>query len=190
PFDGAGDTKIEVFVDGGVAPVYSFTKTGGYADNYINFQSSDIADFDNVVITAVNPPAPPSDSWRAVAWAGDADSDISSSYTYTHAYNFGSANNAVINGVTFTGANGATPSVGGSFSVTGYTSVFGDDGGANVTGNSITLARSFIYGGNPGTLNLQGLVPGRQYILTLYSKAWDSAGNRVIKFSDGANQRV
>src|SRR6185436_8776881 len=70
PFNGAGDTKIEVFVDGGGAPVYSFTKTGGYADNYVNFQSSDIADFDNVVFTAVNPPAAPSDSWRTVAWAG------------------------------------------------------------------------------------------------------------------------
>ena len=190
PCDGAGDTKVEVFVDGGVAPVYSFTKTGGYANNYINFQSSDIADFDNVVITAVNPPSPPDDSWRVVAWGGDGDSGIDSSFTYTHAYNFGSANNAVINGVTFTGVNGANPAVGGSFSVTGIPNNFADDGGANVSGNSLTLARSFIYGGNPGTLTLQGLVPGRQYILTLYSKAWDAAGNRVIRFSAGASQRV
>jgi hypothetical protein len=190
PFDGAGDTQIDVYVDGGAVPVYSFTKVGGYADNYVNFQSSDIADFDNLVITAINPPSPPSDPWQQVAWAGDLDSGIDASYTYTHAYNFGSANSPIINGVTFTGVNGGNPSVGGSFSVTGIPNNFGDDGGANITGNSITLARSFIYGGNPGTLTLQGLVPGRQYLLTLYSKAWDQSGNRIVKFSAGSDQRV
>jgi hypothetical protein len=190
PFDGAGDTQIDVYVDGGAVPVYSFTKAGGYAQNYVNFQNSSIGDFENLAITAINPPTPPSDPWSQVAWAGDLDSGIDASQTYTHAYNFGAATSPNINGVTFTGANGGNPSVGGSFSVTGIPNNFGDDGGANVTGNSITLARSFIYGGNPGTLTLQGLVPGRQYLLTLYSKAWDAAGNRIIKFSAGSDQRV
>lgn len=51
PFDGVGSTIIEVFVDGGKLPVYTFTKAGGgYADNYINFQGAFIVDFENVEI--------------------------------------------------------------------------------------------------------------------------------------------
>src|SRR5262249_45272754 len=38
PFDGVGNTVIEVFVNGGGLPVWSFTKVGGYANNYINLQ--------------------------------------------------------------------------------------------------------------------------------------------------------
>lgn len=190
PFDGAGDTQIEVFVDGGASPVYSFTKSGGYANNYINFQGSFISDVENLTITAINPPTPPSDSWSMVGWAGDLDSGVDSSFTYTHAYNFGSGASPVINGVTFTGVNGGDPTVAGRFSVSGIGNNFGDDGGANVTGNSTTLARSFIYGGNPGTLTLQGLTPGRQYLLTLYSKAWDASGNRIQRLSAGSSVRV
>jgi hypothetical protein len=50
PFDGVRSTIIEVFVDGGKLPVYTFTKAGGYGDNYINFQGAYIVDFENVEI--------------------------------------------------------------------------------------------------------------------------------------------
>lgn len=190
PFDGAGDTQIDVYADGGVAPVYSFTKVGGYADNFINFQSSDVADFDNMSITALNPPASPADPWDVFAWSADGDSDISTSYTYTHAYNFGSAASPVINGVTFTGVNGGNPSVATRFAVAGIPTNLPDDGGANVGGSSITLARSFIYGGNPGTLTVEGLTPGQSYVLTLYAKAWDPSGNRIQQFVAGGTTRV
>jgi len=59
PFDGAGNTTIEVFVDGGMTPVYSFTKVGGYADNHINLQGSLIVDFENLSIIQPNPPGSP-----------------------------------------------------------------------------------------------------------------------------------
>ena len=52
PFDGLGSTIIEVFVNGGALPVWTFTKGGGgYANNYINLQGSFRAHFDNVSIT-------------------------------------------------------------------------------------------------------------------------------------------
>lgn len=39
PFDGVGSTQVDVFVDGGASPVYTFTRgNGGYSDNFINFQ--------------------------------------------------------------------------------------------------------------------------------------------------------
>lgn len=50
PFDGTGNTVIEVFVNGGPLPVWTFTKVGGYANNYINLQGSFRAHFDNLTI--------------------------------------------------------------------------------------------------------------------------------------------
>jgi hypothetical protein len=56
PFDGSGDTTIEAFADGSTTPSFSFTKAGGYSDNFINFQGSARAHFDNLVIERVPEP--------------------------------------------------------------------------------------------------------------------------------------
>lgn len=50
PFDGAGNTIIEVYANGGPLPVWTFTKAGGFADNYINFQGSWRAHLDNLSV--------------------------------------------------------------------------------------------------------------------------------------------
>ena len=50
PFDGTGDTKVEVFADGGLTPVFTYTKVGGYADNYIQLQGWTVSTFDNLKI--------------------------------------------------------------------------------------------------------------------------------------------
>ena len=55
PFDGSGDTKIDVYVNGGTTPVWSYTKTGGYANNYINLQGSFRAHFDNLALARRSP---------------------------------------------------------------------------------------------------------------------------------------
>lgn len=60
PFDGSGDTKIEVFANGGATPVYTYTKVGGFANNYINIQGSFRAHFDNFRVTQLPPPPLPS----------------------------------------------------------------------------------------------------------------------------------
>ena len=54
PFDGVGQTDIAVYADGSL--VYSYSKGGGgYADNFMNFQSTFIGGADNVVISKVVP---------------------------------------------------------------------------------------------------------------------------------------
>lgn len=54
PFDGVGQTDIDVFSNGVL--VYEFTKGGGgYADNFINFSSAFISGADNLSIAQVVP---------------------------------------------------------------------------------------------------------------------------------------
>ena len=56
PFDGAGDTTIAAFVDGAATPAFTYTVVGGFADNFMNFQGSARAHFDNLVIEQVPEP--------------------------------------------------------------------------------------------------------------------------------------
>lgn len=50
PFDGTGNTIIEVYANGGPLPVWTYTKAGGFADNFINFQGSWRAHLDNLSV--------------------------------------------------------------------------------------------------------------------------------------------
>jgi hypothetical protein len=121
--------------------------------------------------------------WKFESWTDDATSGVDTRFVYTHAFNFGSAENAEINGQTFTAIEGANPSVANSLSVTGVGSVLNGDANNIPDGTgSRTMANDFIYGGNPGSLTLNGLTPGVQYLLTLYSMGWEDAG-RTIRFS-------
>ncbi|HRY46521.1 MAG TPA: immunoglobulin domain-containing protein [Candidatus Paceibacterota bacterium] len=126
--------------------------------------------------------------WSSSGWNDDASSGADTNYVYTHAYNFGRASATVINGLTFTGVAGANPSVSNRFSITGVGSVYNNDVN-NLTGGSQAMAADFIYGGNPGTLTLQGLIPGKEYLLTLYSVGWESSG-RTILFSAADHQEM
>jgi Immunoglobulin domain/Immunoglobulin I-set domain len=131
--------------------------------------------------------------WSYAAWSNDATSGVDGSKTYSHAFNFGSAANAVINGITFTGRAGANPGLGGSFAMAGLPSVFVNDGN-NVTGPgaSRTLANDFIYGGGGNnvleTLTINGLFPGGEYIATIYSVGWEDGPVRAATFSVGTDR--
>lgn len=135
--------------------------------------------------------------WTTSAWTNDATSGIVPGLTYTHAYSFGTAVGAVatnINGVNFSAAAGANPSLAGSFSTTGWGNQL-DDAVNNIsTGGSAALADSMLYGGTQSaqTLTLQGLTVGTPYRLTLYGVGWDDAAspNRTMLFDDGANDLV
>lgn len=198
PFNGAGNFKIEVFVNGGTTPVFSWTKPDGdYTDNFINFQSADVANFDNLTITQIDPPAAPTEPWTFTPWSDDASSgvlDPSSGVQYTHAYNFSPDRDAQINNVMFTRSWGANPSVAGRFALTAPGNLANDPGtlagNTITTGGSVNLARDFAHGGNPGSLVVQGLVPGRQYLLTMFSLRWDGQGGRQLTFSAGSDSRV
>ena len=58
PFDGVGDTTIDVFgdINNFAEPVYTFTKIGGYTDNYLNLQGSFRAHIDNFTVEQVPEP--------------------------------------------------------------------------------------------------------------------------------------
>jgi hypothetical protein len=129
--------------------------------------------------------------WSYAAWNDDPSSGIDPSYYYTQAYNFSStATGTTINGVPFTGISGVNPSVANVFTVTGEPNTATNPGN-NVTGSSQVIATDFIYAGNPpGTLTLNGLTPGRNYLLTLYSVGWDPTGSRLILFSGNNGQQL
>ncbi|MCW5557482.1 MAG: hypothetical protein KIT22_06600 [Verrucomicrobiae bacterium] len=123
------------------------------------------------------------------SWADDESSGIDSAYVYTHAYNFGTASGTTINGVPFTGVAGGNPAVASKFGVTGVPNVFNNDANNIPDGSgSRALANDFIYGGNPGTLTLSGLTPGKAYLLTLYSVGWDAPGIRPIHYTAAGGQ--
>ena len=193
PFDGSGHTQIDVYADNAATPFLTWTKSGGYSDNFINFAGDHIVDFDNVSITQLDAPAGAEDPWKAAAWSDDASTGVDASYTYTHAFNFGQTD-AVINNVMFTHLWVLSPSVADRFSTANLGGSYPNDTGNNLTsGGSRTLANDFLYGGNPDSLTLSGLVPGRKYVLSLYSTAWDSTpSQRLLLFSDGTGtaQRI
>lgn len=74
PFNGAGETRIEIFADG--VSRYTYTKAGGYSQNYLNFTSSSTGGVDNLVIARLNE-TPTAPTFTTVPqgqslWRGDA----------------------------------------------------------------------------------------------------------------------
>ncbi len=124
--------------------------------------------------------------WSFAAWNDDATSGVDGSKTYTHAYSFGSAVNTTINGILFTGIGGVNPS-GATFSTTGLGAAFVNDVN-NLTGGSDQLANDFVYNGFPATITINGLIPGAEYLATIYSVGWEN-GTRAATFSVG-NDRL
>ncbi len=128
-------------------------------------------------------------TWKVSPWTGDADSGITSSLTYSHAYNLGSTSSPVINGVPFTGVPGGNPSA-GNFTLAGPTGVLNNDLNNITAGTgSRTLATDFVFGGSPATLTLTGLTPGQGYRTSIFSVGWEAAGARVVTFSAGGTSR-
>lgn len=176
------------------ATIYPVTETRPYA--YIAFEFTASANqhlltllndaagdhtafFDNFTI------APSSGRWVVAPWSTDEDSGVDANYVYTHAYNFGTTDNTTINGVTFTGAAGANPTVTGKFSTTFLGNVFNDDNDAALSGGSQLLGRDFVYSGASVTagsyqsIKIDGLTEGVEYIATIYSVGFDNPGPTI-----------
>ena len=57
-WDGSGDSQIDVYVDGGLTPFFTYTKTGGYTDNFITLESfGGNSQFDDLQISVVPEPS-------------------------------------------------------------------------------------------------------------------------------------
>ncbi|HZZ73750.1 MAG TPA: PEP-CTERM sorting domain-containing protein [Pirellulales bacterium] len=131
----------------------------------------------------VSPPTASAGAIAVSAFAGDADSGISASNTYTHAIDL-SGGGETINGVVFTGGgNGNQPGL--NYELENAPNPFGGNNSA-LTGGAHTLTSSFYYGGVPTeTLTLSGLTPGATYLFTSYEAAFGNAGGRYNTFTDG-----
>jgi hypothetical protein len=137
--------------------------------------------------------APSTTKWSHAAWTNDASSGVDGSKFYTHALNFGTVSNTVINGVTFLGVAGANPTIPGYFISAGFGNVFANDANlltVNADGSS-TLARDFLYGGPVQTITLTNLVPGIEYVATIFGVGFDPrAYGRSATFSVGNDRQT
>lgn len=133
-------------------------------------------------------PAAPADWTVNAEWYDDDSSGVDPTYKYTHAYTFGTATATSINGIPFKAVDGITPSETGKFMLTGMTATLVNDNNNALSGNSQGLTTTFVYGGNPGVLTLQGLTPGKSYVVTFYSTGWEDQGKRPVMFADGTNR--
>jgi hypothetical protein len=182
--DGTDLLNLAIYPVGSTAPyawiAFEFTAASASASLTL---ANDAATDQTLLIDSLSV-AESGNRWTVDAWTDDATSGVDNQFVYTHAYNFGSTASPVINGVPFTGVSGVNPSVANKFAATRFPNVFNNDAN-NITGASATLARDFLYSGAnvvSGTFQsiaLQGLDPGREYVLTIYSAGWESPSPTV-----------
>lgn len=132
-----------------------------------------------------------SNRWSVAAWNDDASSGADPTRLYTHAYKFAGATDATVNGVRFTGLAGGNPSVPGEFAAAGFANVYFNDVNTVTTngGGGAVLARDFIVGGPTHTLALSNLVPGVEYLATVYTVGFDAKNyGRAATFNVGEDR--
>ncbi|MBN2506321.1 MAG: immunoglobulin domain-containing protein [Verrucomicrobia bacterium] len=162
PFDGAGNTTIEVFSNGAATPLFTFTKTGGYAHNYINLIGEFRSHFDNFEIAQLPEPPPPT----IVNPSFEADT-----FAVWPGYVNG---NGPITGWTSAGGHGINPA--------GGSAPFGDNG-AVPDGAQIAFMQE------DGALSqlLNGFVAGRTYQIRYFENARSGATRPFLAVTiDGA----
>lgn len=112
----------------------------------------------------------------------DTSVGLSSSKTYLNAVNInGGSGTLTINGVIFSNTTGLNPS-GSTWSTSGLGAAF--SGGDTIGGVLGTLLNTFNHNPNAPvgaveTFRLTGLTVGQTYVMTVYSKSYDSAGARL-----------
>lgn len=176
--DGADIISLNVYSVGTTRPYayIAFEFTAGAETAVLSLVNDAFGDhmllIDNLSI------AESSGRWQVSDWSDDTTSGVDSQFVYTHAYSFGSAANAIINGIAFTGVGGINPSVVEKFSATHFGNVFTADAN-NITGGSATLAHDFIYSGanvdagDYQRITITNLTPGTEYVATIYSAGWE-----------------
>ena len=136
PFDGVGETRIEVYANGVLR--YTFTKTGGYAQNYINFTSSHIGGVDNLVIARLNAtPAAPAITTQPQSqtlWRGDALTlSVAASGYPSATYQW------YLGGVAISGATGSSYTLGDATAAGGSYTVVATNSQGSATSNAAVV---------------------------------------------------
>jgi fibronectin-binding autotransporter adhesin len=111
----------------------------------------------------------------------DTSVGISTNKTYLNAVDI-NGGGITINGVVFSGVSGANPS-GSTWATAGMEAVH--TGGDAIGGVLGILLSNFNYSsskpaGASENFTLSGLTVGQAYVMTFYSKSWDSAGARLL----------
>ncbi len=194
-FSGNGNAQVAMFINDRPYPLqtgtnkYVYTKVGGFTNNFIGFSSYSLTDIDNFKVSMAQ-----ENEFVTTNWTSDANSGIAGTKNYTHAICFGTNDNVVVNGVTFTGTGDAMSgnnwelknAAGGTFSAVDCFSSWGFNPNISLEGRN--LVRDLLYVWNQsGSLTLSGLIPDMEYALTLYSFGMGSQGLRQAYFatSDG-----
>lgn len=195
---GGNTANLRVAIDGADIVNTGVTSVGGAnAYKYFAFDFTAAAESqmlalhnnaggDNTVVVDDFSIAPKNSGWSFAAWMDEASSGIDNTKTFTHAYNFGSAAGATINGVNFTGVTGGNPSVVNQFSATGLANVFNNDGN-NLNDGTRAMANDFLFGGPSQSITITGLELGAEYVATIYSVGWEN-GTRAATFSAGEDR--
>ncbi len=179
--DGTDILALTIYSVNGTPPApyeyvaFEFTAAGSTAAlGLVNDAGSDQTLLVDNVTVAIS-----SGRWTDVEWTDDTTSGVDNQFVYTHAYSFGTAAGAVINGVPFTGVAGVNPAVAGKFSTAHFVNVYNGDAN-NITGGSAALAHDFIYSGanvvsgDYEVITINGLTAGTDYVATLYTAGWES----------------
>jgi len=152
------------------------------------WQVKDAVRADGVTPTTYAHAATENVTWSVLPWSDDNSSGIETN-NLVYAYNFGSASDVTINGVTVTGISGTDPAVTDVFSSTGLNQV-GSDTNALTSGlgGSATMAATFLSDSAPGSLTFQNLTPGLRYKLSLFS-AGSGSTPCTATFESGLDRR-
>lgn len=139
--------------------------------------------------------------WSADKWTGDADSQISTSKTYTHKVDFGKVGSfTTINSVNFDYQSATTIRAGGlavptasetskPWSLTNYGNTYTTNTTAAInffptTSGSYALVKDFYYGSSNTVVEgvtISGLTPGQTNVFTLYTVGWDTREVRKVR---------
>jgi autotransporter-associated beta strand protein len=158
-------------------------KASGATNDFTSPLAYTVISSDNLITNVYTVSVTVTPPWTYSAWTGDANSGISGASYYTVAVNFAGAATTV-NGVAFQ----ASATSGANFSIGGAVDTF-TGGTPSITGDSFTLAKTFIHGANPRTVTLTNLIPGATYETSLFSYGFEATG-RNQTFVSGSDSRV
>ncbi|WP_193212861.1 tail fiber protein [Luteolibacter marinus] len=117
--------------------------------------------------------------WSVTPWTGDASSGIDPDRTLW-AYNLGSSTSTTVNGVAVTAIPTINPAATGNFSSTGFIATAADSNDLTAGGTgSNNIAQGFTYGGNPGSITFESLIPGRTYTAGFLGTGYDVSAART-----------